>query len=140
MLKDFERGLGLGTPGSGPVSSVKRDDKVESKSRQDAADLSSGTKRKFEFDQGAVERLAQEAEDAALAEMDSEQVSPSRLLYGPTKSQLNVSMVLSLQAEARRSKLPSFWLPTLAPEAKIGPLKDVKLQTLCNVGHSHPLA
>lgn len=116
VLKDFERGLGLGTPGSGPVSAVKKDDKVELKSGQDAADLARGTKRKFEFDQGAVERLAQEAEDAAMAEMEAE------------------------QAEARRSKLPSFWLPTLAPEAKIGPLKDVKLQTLCNVGETHPLA
>ena len=75
MLKDFERGLGLGTPGSGSTSAVKRDDKVEIKSGQDAADLGRGTKRKFEFDQSAVERLAQEAEDAALAEMEAEQAS-----------------------------------------------------------------
>jgi nitric oxide synthase-interacting protein len=83
VLKDFERGLGLGTPGSGSVSAVKKDDKVELKSGQDAADLARGTKRKFEFDQGAVERLAQEAEDAAMAEMEAEQVSQGSVARTP---------------------------------------------------------
>jgi nitric oxide synthase-interacting protein len=82
VLKDFERGLGLGTPGSGSVSAVKKDDKVELKSGH-AADLARGTKRKFEFDQGAVERLAQEAEDAAMAEMEAEQVSQGSVARTP---------------------------------------------------------
>lgn len=46
-----------------------------------------------------------------------------------------------VQVESRKAKLPSFWLPTLTPEATIGPLKDIKLQTMCNVGdHPHALA
>lgn len=116
VLKDFEKGLGLGRPGSGSAwnNTVGKKDIPETNSTEES---DRGVKRKFEFDQDAVERLAKEAEDAALATIEKEQV------------------------EARRSKLPSFWLPTLAPEAKLGPLKDVKLQTLCNVGeHPHPLA
>jgi nitric oxide synthase-interacting protein len=71
VLKDFERGLSLGTPGSGVVSAVgKRADIPEGSTEQDR-----GTKRKFEFDQDAVERLAKEAEEAALSTIEAEQVS-----------------------------------------------------------------
>ena len=72
---------------------------------------------RFKFDQDAMERVAKEAEEKALKTIESE------------------------QAEARKAKLPAYWLPSLAPEGRLAPLKDVKLQTMCNVGTSpHPLS
>ncbi|KAK8858470.1 hypothetical protein IAR55_002697 [Kwoniella newhampshirensis] len=72
---------------------------------------------KFQFDQNVVERVAKEAEEKALRTIELE------------------------QAEARKSKLAAFWLPSLTPDAKIGPLKDIKLQTLCHVGGMpHPIS
>lgn len=38
------------------------------------------------------------------------------------------------QREARRTKLPSFWLPSLTPSQTEGPIKDLKLTTLCRAG------
>ena len=74
-------------------------------------------KGKFEFDGESVEKVAREAEEKAMRTIEAEQV------------------------EARKSKLAAFWLPSLTPEAKLGPLKDVKLQTLCNVGGTpHPFS
>ncbi len=40
-------------------------------------DKDRGSKRKFEFDEGAVERLAKEAEDAAMKTIEAEQVGRS---------------------------------------------------------------
>ena len=75
-----------------------------------------GVKRKFDFDQDKADRLALEAEEAALKQIEVE------------------------QAEARRAKLPDFWLPSLTPVALPGPLKDIKLQCLCHQSHpSHPI-
>lgn len=79
-----------------------------------------GTKRKFEFDSSTVENLAQEAEEAALKQIERE------------------------QAEALKHKLPDFWLPSLTPTyTSSGPptsLTDVKLQTTCRGGNpSHHL-
>lgn len=71
-------------------------------------DIARGTKRKFDFDQEAVDKAASEAEAAALKQIEVE------------------------QAEARRDKLPDFWLPSLTPSAVPGPLKDIKLQCLCH--------
>lgn len=81
---------------------------------------SKGTKRKFAFDSSTVENLAQEAEEAALRQIERE------------------------QAEALRHKLPDFWLPSLTPTyTSSGPpssLKDVKLQTTCRGGNPvHPI-
>ena len=74
-------------------------------------------KGKYELDSGTVDRVAQEAEDKALRKIEAE------------------------QAEARKAKLPAFWLPSLAPEAKLTPLKDIKLQTVCQFGgQPHPLS
>ena len=74
-----------------------------------------GTGR-FEFDGEGVERVAREAEEKAARTIEAEQV------------------------EARKHKLAAFWLPSLTPEAKLGPLKDVKLQTMCHVGGAaHPI-
>ncbi|KAG6898560.1 hypothetical protein C0993_006015 [Termitomyces sp. T159_Od127] len=80
-----------------------------------------GTKRKFSFDAAAVEDLAREAEEAALRAIERE------------------------QAEALKSKLPDFWLPSLTPTyTSTGPptaLSDVKLQTTCRGGNPpHPIA
>ena len=72
---------------------------------------------RFEFDGETVEKVAREAEEKAMRMIEVEQV------------------------EARKSKLAAFWLPSLTPEAKLGPLKDVKLHTMCNVGGTpHPIS
>jgi nitric oxide synthase-interacting protein len=81
--------------------------------------LARGTKRKFDL--STVETLAQEAEEAALRQIEHE------------------------QAEALRHKLPDFWLPSLTPTyTSNGPptsYKDFKLQTTCRGGNPpHPLA
>ncbi|KAF5357337.1 hypothetical protein D9758_005942 [Tetrapyrgos nigripes] len=110
VLLEFEKGqLGLaGTPSTGTTSSG------ETKEGR-------GTKRKFEFDSNTVENLAQEAEEAALRQIERE------------------------QAEALKHKLPDFWLPSLTPTYTSSgapkSLKDVKLQTTCRGGHpTHQLA
>lgn len=103
-MSDFEKGLTLGA-GSRKTSTDGRNGEDR------------GTKRKFEFDQDMIEKLAKEAEEAAMQAIEQE------------------------QAEARRAKLPAFWLPTLTPQARVGPLKDIKLQTLCSADdETHPLA
>lgn len=75
---------------------------------ENLADPTRGTKRKFDFDQDEVDIATREAEEAALRQIEKE------------------------QAESRRAKLPAFWLPSLTPESSVGPLKDIKLQTLCH--------
>ena len=74
-----------------------------------------GIKRKFAFDSTAAEKVAQEAEEAALRQIERE------------------------QAAALRSKLPDFWLPSLTPTyTSSGPpssLADVKVQTTCRGGN-----
>jgi nitric oxide synthase-interacting protein len=68
-------------------------------------------------EEGRVQRLLEEAENKALKVIEEEQL------------------------EARKSKLAAFWLPSLAPEAKLGPVKDMKLQTMCHVGgEQHPIS
>lgn len=79
-----------------------------------------GTKRKFAFDSTAAEKVAQEAEEAALRQIERE------------------------QAAALRSKLPDFWLPSLTPTyTSSGPpssLADVKVRTTCRGGNPpHPI-
>ncbi|KAJ9110718.1 hypothetical protein QFC22_006696 [Naganishia vaughanmartiniae] len=128
VLRDFERGLGLGGVRIASTAAMMADTEKKIQLGREAEDGvpkliegsgadARGIKRKFELDQSAVEKAAQAAEEMALKALEAEQV------------------------ESRKAKLPSFWLPTLTPEATIGPLKDIKLQTMCNVGdHPHPLA
>lgn len=92
VLKDFERGLGLGggIP-SVPKARVATERRVELARKPDqkqgdvdvklieappapAAGDGRGVKRKFELDESAVEKLAREAEDAALKAIEVEQV------------------------------------------------------------------
>ncbi|KZT55230.1 hypothetical protein CALCODRAFT_524606 [Calocera cornea HHB12733] len=70
-----------------------------------------GVKRKLDFDfaQEAAS-LAAAAEAAALRAIEAE------------------------QAEARRAKLPDFWLPSLTPAAAQGRMKEGKLETVCRAG------
>lgn len=63
-----------------------------------------------------AERLAREAEAAALAAIEAE------------------------ESDGRKAKIAAFWLPGNTPEAPLGPLKAVKLQTLCHVGTPHPIS
>ncbi|KIJ30055.1 hypothetical protein M422DRAFT_36699 [Sphaerobolus stellatus SS14] len=83
----------------------------EKKAIESATDEVRGTKRKFDFDMEKVEVAAREAEDAALRQIERE------------------------LAEARKAKLPDFWLPSLTPTAAAGPLKDIKPTTLCRAAH-----
>jgi nitric oxide synthase-interacting protein len=102
VVKDFEKATGLGS------ITGRREAEDHRKERGDGV---------FAFDQGAVEKMAREAEEKAMVVIEAE------------------------QTEARKAKLAAFWLPSLAPEAKLGPLKDIKLQTLCHVGgEAHPFS
>lgn len=101
---NFERGMGLGgrvrigsAPKGGEANGAKEDG--------EGKDL-----------EAEVERLAREAEDAALAAIEAE------------------------ESDGRKSKIAAFWLPDNTPEAPLGPLKAVKLQTLCHVGQAHPIS
>ncbi|KAF5313440.1 hypothetical protein D9611_008658 [Ephemerocybe angulata] len=111
VLQEFERGqLGLA---AGPST-------IGTKSGGDV-DETRGLKRKFEFDASNVESLAEEAEEAAVRQMEKEQA-------------------LSL-----KHKLPDFWLPSLTPTyASSGPpqsLVDIKVQTTCRGGNpAHELS
>ncbi|KAJ3557645.1 hypothetical protein NP233_g11685 [Leucocoprinus birnbaumii] len=73
-----------------------------------------GTKRKFDFDASTVDRLQHQAEEAAMRKIEKE------------------------QAEALKSKLPDFWLPSLTPTyTSTGPptsLGQVRIQTMCRGG------
>lgn len=70
-----------------------------------------------EGDKKRIEGLQAEAEERALRKIEEEQI------------------------EARKAKLAAFWLPSLTPEAKLAPVKDMKLQTMCHVGgEQHPLS
>ncbi|KAI9513372.1 hypothetical protein F5148DRAFT_1273048 [Russula earlei] len=110
VLADFEKGqLGLAAATAAVTTS--------------GAEVAAGrgTKRKFAFDSTATEKVAQEAEQAALRQIERE------------------------QAAALRSKLPDFWLPSLTPTyTSSGPpssLADVKVQTTCRGGNPpHPIA
>jgi len=112
VLKDFERGqLGLG----GSVATGVSQKGKEKENGKDEIEQR-GTKRKHEvsFSPSHVERLAQEAEEAAIKRIKLE------------------------QAESLKAKLPDFWLPSLTPTyASKGPpkdLKDIKVSTACRGG------
>lgn len=71
---------------------------------------------KFQLDPEAIEKASLEAEEKASAAIAAE------------------------ESEARKKKIAAFWIPQNAPEAPLGPLKGVKLQTLCHVGQVHPIS
>ncbi|GAA5888596.1 hypothetical protein JCM6882_009011 [Rhodosporidiobolus microsporus] len=76
-----------------------------------------GTKRTFELDEDELERLTKEATDEALNRTAKE------------------------MAEARKAKLPNFWLPSLTPSSTPENVIDVKLQTLCHASKPpHPVS
>ncbi|BGP41505.1 hypothetical protein JCM10449v2_005494 [Rhodotorula kratochvilovae] len=76
-----------------------------------------GTKRTFELDEDEIDRLTNEKTDEALR-----------------KTALDM-------AEARKAKLPNFWLPSLTPSATPENVIDVKLTTLCHAGKlPHPVS
>lgn len=84
-------------------------------------------RQKFEFDRDAAQRAAQEAEEAAIEQLEIEQVSNLG-----TRPYICLHVNPIKQNEARKAKLPDFWLPSLTPDApNLIPLKDVKLQTMC---------
>ncbi|EJD41566.1 hypothetical protein AURDEDRAFT_90272 [Auricularia subglabra TFB-10046 SS5] len=120
VLRDFERGqLNVG---ASLKEKAERAAQEKEKDKDSAtADGPRGTKRKFEFDSSAVDEQLRLAEEAALRKIERE------------------------QAEARKAKLPDFWLPSLMPDAAPDKAstkeKDVKMQTLCRAGEpAHTLA
>jgi nitric oxide synthase-interacting protein len=64
VLRDFQRGMGLGGP-NGTSKEVRA---------LDTPGEDRGTKRKFEFDHDQVERIALEAEEKAMKAIEAEQV------------------------------------------------------------------
>jgi nitric oxide synthase-interacting protein len=99
------------------LAGIQRKDTALEQAKNDSVQI--GTKRKadFAFDQERIEELARDAESAALRQIEVE------------------------QAESRKAKLPDFWLPSLTPNAAPGPLKDIKLHTLCRASTpAHPLS
>ncbi|KZT38939.1 hypothetical protein SISSUDRAFT_1046260 [Sistotremastrum suecicum HHB10207 ss-3] len=114
VLRDFEKGQ-VGIFASGTRDTQGASEKKDN----DDSNQSRGVKRKFDFDKDKFEVIAREEEEAAMRQIEKE------------------------QAEARKAKLPDFWLPSLTPQAKetVLQLKDVKLQTVCRAGDpAHPLA
>ncbi|KAE8209487.1 hypothetical protein CF327_g6533 [Tilletia walkeri] len=125
-----------GEGGSNAVSRAmegerERRDRMEAKRREEVAEDSQRTeessalslKRKATDDNGssssgpglstlpdAIASKLRKVEDSALAEIEAE------------------------QRDARRSKLPAFWLPSLTPSEVEGRPKDIKLHTLCRAG------
>lgn len=80
-----------------------------------------GLKRKFDLDEDHIANLVSESEERAMVQLEKEQV------------------------EARKAKLPSFWLPSLTPDAAASAstqLKKVQLKptTLCHASDPpHPM-
>jgi nitric oxide synthase-interacting protein len=102
VVRDFEKGMGVGWVGAGGGGSAGK--------AVAGAPAETGRKK-------GVEELMKEAEDRAMAKIEAEQV------------------------EQRKAKLPAFWLPSLAPEGRVGPIKDVKVQALCHFGgEPHPIS
>ena len=84
-------------------------------------------RKKFEFDREAAQKAAQDAEEAAIKQLEIEQVS-----YLGTRPYTYLRIDPITQNEARKAKLPDFWLPSLTPDApNLISLKEVKLQTMC---------
>ncbi|GAA5998488.1 uncharacterized protein JCM10292_002731 [Rhodotorula paludigena] len=82
-----------------------------------ATDGPRGTKRTFELDEDEIEKLMKEATEEAM---------------GRTAREM---------AEARKAKLPNYWLPSLTPSSTPETVIDVKLQTLCQASKPpHPVS
>lgn len=105
VVRDFEKGMGVGWVGAGGGGASKGVGQVG------GGGTGEGGRKK------GVEELMKEAEDRAMIKIEAE------------------------QAESRKAKLPAFWLPSLAPEGRVGPIKDVKVQALCHFGGEvHPIS
>lgn len=118
-MADFEKGMGLAVAQQGPGQN-KQGGVSASASAPIPTDTrigAIGSRIGIKMDDSALETAAKAAESKALAKIEQE------------------------QAESRRTKLAAFWLPSLAPEARVGPVKDIKLQTLCHYGGlPHPFS
>lgn len=114
VVSDFEKGMGLAGARSSSVSASAS----KPSSNSSTPRVGSGV-RKFALDEDAIDAATREAEERAGEAIDAE------------------------ASEARRAKIAAFWLPANTPSAPLGPLKNVKLQTLCHVGgagRAHPIS
>ena len=121
VLSDFERGMGLGI-GATPSGSKQAGSATGSGASEKQAGEAVGSRlANAQLSAKDIEAAAQAAEDKALKKIAAE------------------------QAENKKTRLPSFWLPSLAPDAVNGKSqvkeKDIKLQTLCLCGSEpHPFS
>jgi nitric oxide synthase-interacting protein len=115
VVADFERGMGFAARKTATTSTGARDSKRETTAGSASASASASASDSKIIREDEIERIALQAEESALAAIEAE------------------------AGEARKAKLAAFWLPSLTPEAPLGPLAAVKLQTLCHVGgRPHP--
>lgn len=105
VLRDFQRGLGLGGPG---ISSDSKATKAEE-------DTQVGSKRKFEFDHDQVERLALEAEEKAMKAIEKEQEETR-------KTKLPAFWLPSMMPGAKLGKLEDVKLQTMCNVGEPHPL------------------
>lgn len=114
VVEDFEKGMGLGAKGALDIKALASGSGSGSSGKANGNGNGNGNGTGGE---GRIEELTRKAEERALAKIQEEQI------------------------EARKSKLAAFWLPSLTPEAKLAPVKDMKLQTMCHVGgQQHPIS
>lgn len=122
VLDDFEatqtrfvsNGIGSGVAQTGSTKNKGKEAAVSEEPR--------GQKRKFDLDDDHVQKLVNESEERAMAQLEKE------------------------QAEARKAKLPSFWLPSLTPDAGASTATQIsqvqlKPTTLCYASDPpHPMS
>ncbi|KAF5624034.1 RING finger domain protein [Fusarium sp. NRRL 52700] len=78
-----------------------------------------GTKRKFELDKGELDRIAREDKAKARKALEEEKVGPSTLQwYSSVLTYLPI-------VQAAKPHLPSFWTPSLTPDAQSSKLPPV---------------
>ncbi|CAD6939509.1 unnamed protein product [Tilletia controversa] len=109
----------------------ERRERSENKRREDVAESS---KRKEEE---LALTLKRKATDDGVPKVGGAGLSILPDVIASKLRQVEDSALAEIEAEqrdARRSKLPAFWLPSLTPSEVEGRPKDIKLHTLCRAG------
>jgi hypothetical protein len=172
VLADFERAQGAGGGGrrdksttpatTGSTTDVSEVTVVKATQNGDGVEGERGVKRKFELDVDEVERVSRESEEAALRQIELEQVRVAVHTW-TTLGHLCSNPFFPRPNNARPSCPISGWYgshtlessfvgggsidtgslftqPSLTPDAGPVKLQDIKLKTLCHVGKpTHPI-
>ncbi|KAH7258092.1 hypothetical protein MRS44_010386 [Fusarium solani] len=118
-VADFElTQAGLDRKSKGPVA--KTDDATTDATSGENALALVGTKRKFELDQDELDRIAREDKVKARKAIDDEKVCFNRFIPMPL-SLINKWFLI----QAAKPTLPSFWTPSLTPDAQTSKLPPV---------------